>query len=90
TEESEEVKRLRREVAELKRANEILKAASLDSTRQRNSASNLSAGVSKSRVLERPANDVQRSRRVIGRVGHRYWVRARLIRRRITVSVAAR
>ena len=31
TEESEEVKRLRREVAELKRANEILKAASLSS-----------------------------------------------------------
>ncbi|MFE7203597.1 transposase, partial [Pseudonocardia alni] len=36
TEESEELRRLRRENAELKRANEILKAASLDSTGQRN------------------------------------------------------
>ncbi|BBG05858.1 transposase [Pseudonocardia autotrophica] len=51
TEESAEIKRLKREVAELRRANEILKAASLDSTGQRNSAAILSAGVSKSRVL---------------------------------------
>ena len=40
--------------------------------------------------LERPANDRQRSRRVVGRVGHRWVVRARLIKRRITVSAAAR
>ncbi|MYS87995.1 transposase [Streptomyces sp. SID5474] len=38
TEESAEIKRLRRENAELRRANEILKAASLDSTGQSNSA----------------------------------------------------
>ncbi len=40
--------------------------------------------------LERPAEDRQRSRRVVGRVGHRWVVRARLIKRRITVSAAAR
>ena len=40
--------------------------------------------------LERPAIDRQRSRRVVGRVGHRWVVRARLIKRRITVSAAAR
>lgn len=34
---AEEVRRLRQENAELRRANEILKTASLDSTRQRNS-----------------------------------------------------
>lgn len=49
--ESEEIKELRREVRELKRANEILKTASVDSTGQRNSASSLSAGVSKLSVL---------------------------------------
>jgi transposase len=38
TEESAELKRLRRENAELRRANEILKAASLDSNDQRNTA----------------------------------------------------
>lgn len=46
-----EIKRLKRENAELRRANEILKAASVSSTRQRNSAWSLSAGVSKSRVF---------------------------------------
>ena len=46
-----EIKRLKRENAELRRANEILKAASVKSTRQRNSAWSLSAGVSKSRVF---------------------------------------
>jgi len=45
TVEHEEMKRLRRENAELKRANEILKTASLRSTCQRNSALSLSAGV---------------------------------------------
>ena len=43
--------RLRRENAQLRRANEILKTASADSTRQRNSAWSLSAGVSKSSVF---------------------------------------
>ncbi|WP_431883834.1 transposase [Micromonospora gifhornensis] len=38
TSELEELRRLRRENAELKRANEILKAASLDSDDQRNAA----------------------------------------------------
>ncbi|MGC4806101.1 transposase [Micromonospora sp. DT233] len=38
TSEVEELRRLRRENAELKRANEILKAASLDSDDQRNTA----------------------------------------------------
>jgi transposase len=38
SEESAEVRRLRRENAELRRANEILKAASLDSGGQRNTA----------------------------------------------------
>ncbi|MEU4377868.1 transposase, partial [Pseudonocardia alni] len=49
--EAQRVKELEQEVRELRRANEVLKRAALDSTRQRNSASNLSAGVSKSRVL---------------------------------------
>jgi hypothetical protein len=44
--EGEELRRLRRENAELKRANEILKAASLNSTDQCNNAASLSAGVS--------------------------------------------
>jgi len=48
---AEENARLRREVAELRRANEILKAARVNSTRQRNSAWSLSAGVSNSRVF---------------------------------------
>jgi epsilon-lactone hydrolase len=39
---------------------------------------------------ERAANDRQRSRRVAGLFGQRSWVCARLIRRRITVSAAAR
>jgi transposase len=51
TADAEELRRLRRENAELRRANEILKAASLNSTGQRNSAASLAAGVSKSRVL---------------------------------------
>jgi len=46
SEQSEELKRLKRENAELRRAKEILKAAALDSTGQRNSPSGLSAGVS--------------------------------------------
>jgi transposase-like protein len=46
-----ELRRLRAENAELRRANEILKTASLDSTGQRNNAAILSAGVSKSSVL---------------------------------------
>ena len=41
-------------------------------------------------LLERPAIDVQRSRRVVGLVGHLYCLRARLIKRRSTVSAAAR
>ena len=51
TEERERLRELERENRELRRANEILKAASVDSMGQRNSASSLSAGVSKSRVL---------------------------------------
>ena len=46
TEESVELRRLKRENAELKRANAILRSASVDSTRHRNSAWSLSAGVS--------------------------------------------
>ena len=46
-----EIKRLKRENAELRRANEILKAALVNSTRQRTSAWSLSAGVSKSSVF---------------------------------------
>jgi transposase len=51
SEESAELRRLRAENRELRRANEILKAAAVESTGQRNSAASLSAGVSKSRVL---------------------------------------
>ena len=51
SEERERLKALERENRELRRANEILKAASVDSMGQRNGASSLSAGVSKSRVL---------------------------------------
>ncbi|MFJ1709963.1 transposase [Kitasatospora sp. NPDC088346] len=50
TVERDELKELRKEVAELRRANEILKAARVKSTGQRNRASSLPAGVSKSRV----------------------------------------
>jgi transposase len=46
SEDSAELKRVRRENAELKRANAILRAASLVSTGQRNRATILSAGVS--------------------------------------------
>ena len=46
SEESAEVRRVRRENAELRRANGILKAAALNSTGQRNSGASLSAGVS--------------------------------------------
>ena len=47
TDERERLKRLERENRELRRANEILKSASLDSTGQRNRVSNLAMGVSK-------------------------------------------
>ncbi|MER6304405.1 transposase [Kitasatospora sp. NPDC001539] len=50
TAEKEELAALRKENAELRRSCEILKAASVESTGQRNRASSLSAGVSKSRV----------------------------------------
>jgi transposase len=45
TEERERLKNLEKENKELRRANEILKAASLQSTDQRNTLSNISAGV---------------------------------------------
>jgi transposase len=45
SEEREEIKKLRREVFELRRANEILKSASAISMRQRNAASRVAAGV---------------------------------------------
>lgn len=51
TDAAAEIKRLQKENAELRKANEILKAARVNSTRQRNSAWSLSAGVSKSRVF---------------------------------------
>ena len=51
TSEAARIAELEREVRELKRANQILKSASVNSTRQRNNASSLSAGVSKSRVF---------------------------------------
>ena len=51
SEESAELRRLKAEVKEHRRANEIFKAAAVKSTGQRNSAASLSAGVSKSRVL---------------------------------------
>ena len=51
SEESAELRRLRAENRELRRANEILKAAAVNSSGRRNSAASLSAGVSKSRVL---------------------------------------
>ncbi len=51
TAEAQRIKELEAEVRELRRANEILKTASVDSTGQRNSASSLSAGVSKLSVL---------------------------------------
>ena len=52
--EAQRIKDLEAEVRELRRANEILKTASVNSTRQRNNASSLSAGVSKSRVFRGP------------------------------------
>jgi len=51
TEAAQRIKQLEKENAELRKANEILKAARVNSTRQRNSAWSLSAGVSKSRVF---------------------------------------
>lgn len=42
---NDELVRLRKENAQLRRANDILKTASVNSTGQRNSASSLSAGV---------------------------------------------
>jgi len=51
TDAAAEIKRLQKENAELRKANEILKAARVNSTRQRNSAWSLSAGVSKSSVF---------------------------------------
>jgi len=51
TEEQQRLKVLERENRELRRANEILRKASVDSSGQRNSLASRSAGVSKSRVL---------------------------------------
>ena len=51
TDDAEHIAQLEREVRELRRANAILRSASVNSTRQRNSAWSLSAGVSKSRVF---------------------------------------
>ena len=51
TSESARIAELERENRELKRANQILKSASVDSTGQRNSVSSLSAGVSKFSVF---------------------------------------
>ena len=51
SEESAELRRLKAEVKELRRANEILKAEAVNSSGRRNSAASLAAGVSKSRVL---------------------------------------
>ena len=51
SDEQARMRALEQEVRELKRANEILKRAAVDSTRQRNSAWSLSAGASKSRVF---------------------------------------
>ena len=51
TDERARLAELERENRELRRANAILKSASVKSTGQRNSAASLSAGVSKSRVL---------------------------------------
>ena len=51
TDDAARLAELEREVRELRRANAILKSASVKSTGQRNSAASLSAGVSKSRVL---------------------------------------
>ncbi len=48
---AQRVKELEREVKELRRANEILRKARVDSVGQRNSASRRAAGVSKSRVF---------------------------------------
>ncbi|WP_405018268.1 transposase [Kitasatospora sp. NBC_00070] len=48
--EREELRRLRRQNLEQQQTIEVLKKATVDSTRQRNRASSLSAGVSKSRV----------------------------------------
>ena len=53
TEEAEELKALRQEVKELRRANQILKSASLDSRGQCNRDSNLAAGVSNASLAER-------------------------------------
>jgi len=51
TDEQTRLKALERENKELRRANEILRKASVDSTGQRNRASKRAAGVSKSRVF---------------------------------------
>ena len=51
TTDQQRILELERENRELRRANEILKAARPDSTRQRNSSASLSAGVWNSRVL---------------------------------------
>src|SRR4051812_6595404 len=51
TDEAARIAELERENRELRRANEILKTASVNSSGQRNSAASLSAGVSKPRVL---------------------------------------
>jgi transposase len=45
SQEREEIKALRKEVAQLRRANEILKSARAISMRQRNAASRVAAGV---------------------------------------------
>src|SRR5690606_111462 len=51
TDVNERLAQLERENRELRRANEILKTSAVNSTRQRNSAWSLSAGVSKPRVF---------------------------------------
>ncbi len=57
TEESAELKRLRRENAELKRANAILKSASLDSDCQRNTLGRSPVAETLSRPVVEPVGD---------------------------------
>lgn len=70
-----EIKRLKREVAELRRANEILKAASVNSTRQRNTIDDHFGGVVWRRSVGRGCRRIGGSR--YGSCGRRARLSAR-------------
>ena len=71
TAEAERIAQLEREVRELRRANEILKTASVDSTGQRNTIENVLRGVMWQRSVDQDSRRIDGSKcGICGRQGH--------------------